>query len=390
MTNAKSKILAAAESLIFEKGISKTTISEISTKAGVVDSHVYQFFKGKDQLLFCVAQERMEEVISQLTEHLEGITDAQSRLRKMIWFSLNYNDSHRGYARMLLFECRSNKDFYSTPAYQLIRKYSGILLSILEQGVADKSFRDDTDMHIVRDIILGTLDFEAIRCISNQQNDSWVKDHEGIISLILPMIQVKPGLHTPGKKDKILAAAEKVFAQKGFARAQISEIASLANVADGTIYEYFKNKEDLLLSIPEKRFSEEMEKLSDAFSTQNPLKKLKRMIRDHFTFHLNNREFLKVFLVNILLNDRFYRSKAYGNYKRYLDLIDGIIEEGKAENSFKKDINPDIFKSMFLGTFSNMALRWLILENDLKNDKMMEIDRLVDLFSSSVSADQPA
>lgn len=387
MTNARSKILTAAEELIFEKGISGTTISEISKKAGVVDSHVYQFFKGKDQLLFNVAKARMEEVITQLTDHLEGIKDAESRLRKMIWFSLNYNDSHRGYARMLLFECRSNKDFYSTPAYQLIRQYSGILLSILEQGVADQSFRPDMDMLIVRDIILGTLDFEAIRFISNHENDSWVKDYEGIISLILPMVKVAPGKKNCGKKDSILEAAEKIFAQKGFAKAQISEIARLANVADGTIYEYFKNKEDLLLSIPEKRFSEQMEKLSDGFSTKKPLRKLRRMIRDHFALHLNNRDFLKVFLVNILLNNRFYKSEAYGNYKRYLDLIDGIIEEGKAEKSFRQDINPQIFKSMFLGTFSNMALRWLILENDMKNDKMMEIDKLVDLFSSSVSAE---
>ncbi len=387
MTNAKSKILSAAEQLIFEKGISNTTISEISKNAGVVDSHVYQFFKGKDQLLFSVAQERMKKAIEQLNAHLEGIKDAESRLRKMIWFSLNYNDSHRGYARMLLFECRSNKDFYLTPAYQLIRQYSGILLSILEQGVEDNSFCADADMHIVRDIILGTLDFEAIRFISNQENDTWMKGYESIISLILPMIKLRPEKQIPGKKDKILDAAEKVFARKGFAKAQISEIAKQAEVADGTIYEYFKNKEDLLLSIPEKRLSEQMDKLSGEFSIQSPLRKLRRIIRYHFALHLNNREFLKVFLVNILLNNRFYHSKAYGKYKQYLNLIDEIIQEGKTEKCFRQDIDPQIFKSMFLGTFSNMALRWLILENDMNNDKMMEIDNLVNLFSTSVSAD---
>ncbi len=384
MANAKSKILSAAEELIFTNGISKTTISDISKKAGVADSHVYQFFKGKDELLFSVAFEQMNKIYTQLSEHLEGIKDAESRLRKMIWLSLNYNNDHRGYARTLMFECRSNIDFYSTPAYQLIRQYSRIMLSILEQGVTDGSFSKDTDVYLVRDIILGTLDFVTIKYLADEQKDSWLKDYEEILSLILPIIKKRSKPQKTEKADLIIAAAEKVFYEKGFAKAQISEIARRANVADGTIYEYFKNKEALLLSIPEKRFHEHMEKLSETFTPKKPIRKLRRLIRYHFALHLNNREFLKVFLLNILLNDRFYTSKAHKKYREYLHLIDTIIEEGKSDGSIRKDVNAEIFKSLFLGSFSNMALRWLILENDLENDKMEEIEKLVELLSLSV------
>ncbi len=384
MANAKSKILSAAEELMFSGTTSKITISDISKKAGVADSHVYQFFKGKEELLFSVAFDQMEKPFYQLKEHLEGIKDAESRLRKMIWFSLNYNNNHRGYARTLMFECRSNVDFYTTPAYQLIRRYSRVLLSILEQGVSDGTFSKDLDIYIVRDIVLGTLDFVTIKYLADEQEGSWLKDYEKILSLIIPMVLKMPEVQKTDKSDLIIAAAEKVFYEKGFARAQISEIARRANVAGGTIYEYFKNKEDLLLSIPEKRFNDQMEKIKDGFSPRKPIRKLRRLIRYHFTLHLNNREFLKVFLLNILLNNRFYSSKAYGKYNEYLDLTDAVIKEGKEDGSFREDIDSEIFKSMFLGSFSNMALRWLILEKDMENDKMEEIETLVELFSISV------
>jgi TetR/AcrR family fatty acid metabolism transcriptional regulator len=94
------------------------------------------------------------------------------------------------------------------------------------------------------------------------------------------------------------------------------------------------------------------------------------------------REFLKVFLLQLQLTKRFYGSKAYESIRGYFRVIEGVIEEGKLDGSFRSDVNARVFRNMFLGTFSHMALRWLILGQG--TDKMGEIDHVTNLMSEAV------
>ena len=384
MENARTRIITAAEELISKNGLEKTTIANIARKASVADSLVYQYFKGKEDLLFSVACARLEEAIELLEEQLQGIRDAESKLRKMVWYGLRYNDHHQHYIRTLLFECRSNKDFYTSAAYGLLRRHAGTLLGILNQGVADGIFRNDIDIRLVRDIIYGTLDFEAISCIATAEIEESVNDFDEIMAMILPMIAFVGRSADQGKRSRILAVAEKLFSKKGFSKATISELAHHAQVAEGTIYEYFKNKEDLLVSIAENRFQKLMDMLPETFEIKTPMRKLRRLIRYHFGHFLTNRDFLRVFLTQIQFNLQFYTSRAFESYRKYFQVIENIIEEGKAEGSFHAKVNARVFRNMFLGAFSHMALRWLIVGSDKGFDKMMEIDRVVDLLSSAV------
>jgi TetR/AcrR family fatty acid metabolism transcriptional regulator len=379
----RAKILAAAEEIMSKKGLAESTISEIAREARVVDSIIYQFFKGKEDLLFSVPGERMKEVLALLDEQLQGIRDDESRLSKMIWFHLRYNDTHPGYARILLLECRSSKDFYTTPAYQLIRKYAGILLNILRQGVENGQFRPDLDIRLMRDVVLGTLDLETISCLASGEIEESATDLDDIMSLVHAIITPRKESEL-NKAARILIASERIFAEKGFARAKISDIAKLAQVAEGTVYEYFENKEDLLLSIPIKRFEQYLDALSEVFQIKNPLKKLQRFIRYHFSLFFAERDFLKVFLLQIQLNKRFYGSKAFDSFRTYSRVIEEIIEEGKSEGSFRSDVNARVFRNMFLGIFSHLALRWVVLGKSSDIDKMQEIDRVTDLLTSAV------
>jgi TetR/AcrR family fatty acid metabolism transcriptional regulator len=380
----KEKILAAAEEIMSQKGLSDSTISEIAHKAGVADSVIYQYFKGKEELLFSIPGGRMKEVLSLLDEQLQGIRDAESRLRKMIWFHLRYNDNHPGYARILLLECRSSKDFYHTPAYQLIREYARVLSNILKQGVEDRSFRSDLNIRLIRDIILGTLDWETIGCLASGEIEESVPDLEDIMSLVHAMVAWKEESEV-NKADRILLAAEKIFADKGFTKATISEIAKSAQVAEGTVYEYFENKEDLLLSIPVKHFNRYISVLPETFQIRDPLRKLRRFIGYHFSLFLTEREFLKVFLLQIQLNKRFYGSKSFETFRNYFRVTEDIIEEGKAEGAFRSEVNPRVFRNMLLGTFSHLALRWIILEKGRDIDKMQELSQVADLLLSAVT-----
>jgi TetR/AcrR family fatty acid metabolism transcriptional regulator len=125
--------------------------------------------------------------------------------------------------------------------------------------------------------------------------------------------------------------------------------------------------------------------LEEVFETKNPLKKLQRFIRNHFYTFLTERNFLRVFLLNIQFNRRFYSSHVYETFRHYTDALNIILEEGKKDGSIRPDVNIRVFKNLFLGAFGHMALRWLILPQEGQIDKMVEIDELVLLLLRAVA-----
>lgn len=388
MNETKARILRVAEELLSELGVARTTIAQIAKKAEVSDSLAYQYFKCKEDLVFSVAYQRLEDTWHELQEHLQGICEARSQLGKLIWFGLNYNDVHRNYVRNLMFEYRSNKDFYASPAYQFIRRHSRLTLQILNRGTVAGVFRDDIDMKLVREIIYGTFDFEAIDCVIRGEIEKSSGDWQDIMSLILSMVEKGPKPSPSEKRDRILLSAEKVFAEYGFHKAKVSDIAGLAGVAEGSIYDFFENKEDLLLSITEVRLKGHMALLPETFHVNTPIRKLRRLIRHHFGLYMQNRDFLKVFVMDNLLSQRFYTSRAFDIFNEYMKSLEGIIEEGKREGVFRSNVNPRVFRNMFLGAFTHMSIRWIIFDHK-RFDKMNDIDRLVDLLCASVSVPEP-
>lgn len=384
MSATRARIISAAEELFAEKGVKETTIASIARRAGIVDSNVYQYFRGKQDLLFSVACERIAESLELLEEHLQGISEPWSLLSKMIWYSLHYNDQHPEYARLLLFECRSNKKYYSSPAYTLMRRHAGILSGILRKGIDQGVFRKDIKPALIRDVVYGTFDFETISSLAAREIDQSADDLDDLMIILRTMLTPVEE-RRKNKKEKILAAAEKAFSRYGYKDAKVSDIAGLARVAEGSIYEYFKNKEDLLLTIPALRLRDHLNKLPEAFHARSPLRKLRRFMRHHFSLYVPDRDFLKVFLLDIQLNIKFYRSSAYKDYKEYTSAFENIIAEGQEDGSFRKDINARIFRNMFLGAFSHTGLRWIMIGSKGGVDKMQEIEELIDLFSNSLT-----
>jgi TetR/AcrR family fatty acid metabolism transcriptional regulator len=384
----KWKILAAAEEIMSEKGFAASAISEIARKANVTDSVIYQYFKGKQDLLFSVPGEKLKRQLALLKEHLAGIPDVMSQLQKVIWLQLRYHDAHRGYARLLLMECRSFQAFFSSPAYEIVREYTRIVSSILDRGVKEGRFRSDVPIRLLRDVILGTLDMETISSLTIGEVEAGESDFEDVVNLVDSMIvpESAPEGCRASRLDAIVNAAKKVFAEKDFAKATISEIASLAGVADGTIYEYFQSKEDILLSIATNRLDSYLERVTGAFEIKSADRKLRRLIKYHFSSFLSDREFLKIFLLRLHINDRFYTSKAFERFRSYCKLIEDVIEEGKATGVFRPSINSRVFRNMFLGAFIHMTMRWLVLHESAYVERIEEIDQVTELLTSAVMA----
>ena len=392
LTDTKRQaILNAAEEVMSKKGLIGASIAEIARKAKIADSVIYHYFKGKEDLLFSIPGTRVTEILSLLNNQLQGILDPVSKLGKMVWFHLDYNDTHLDYARLLLLECRSNKAFYEHNAYRSIRKYSGILLSILEDAI-DKGFvRSNINIRIVRDMIFGLLDWEILNRVASEKVTETVSDFEDIMALILPMISSKPSqMKRRDKSSRLLESAEIVFAERGYTQATIVVIAKHAGVGEGTVYEYFRNKEDLLFAISEHRFNEHLDTFGEIFEIKNALRKLRRMVRYHFSYWLKHRHFLRIFSLHISLNNRFYRSEAFRVFEKYTAVYDPILDEGKSIGVFRSNVNNRVFKDLLFGSFSHLALRWLILEGNAKTDKTQEIDEVVLLLSLAVASDEAA
>ena len=380
----KQAILGAAEKIMATKGMT-ATIAEIAGDAGVPDSVIYRYFKNKEDLLFSVAEERLRQGQLATAEHLEGLSDPAARLRKVIWFFLYYNENHQDFSRLILFECRSNRNFIKHSAFTYIRHSLGLMRSILEDGIKGGLFRSDLQVRVVRDAIYGLLDIQCIQRLTLGPGAPLDVEVEQIMNLVLPMVaRTEPHQNPADKSRRILGAAEEIFALHGFEYARIQEIARQAGVAEGTVYEYFENKEDLLLSTLKHRLADHLDRLDQLFEVRTPLRKLRRFIRYHFSTYLEQTSFVKNFLLHGLFNQRFYHSPVYPVFKQYVGLLGQILGEGKSQGVFRHDADDQIFENLFVGAFLLITLRWIFMSDAPGINQLREIDQVVDLLTRAV------
>ncbi|MBU1168302.1 MAG: TetR/AcrR family transcriptional regulator [Proteobacteria bacterium] len=392
--NTKQRILLTAEKIMARKGLS-ATISEIASQSGIKDSVIYHYFKNKEDLLFSIAEERLEDIRQQMEEQLLAIDEPVSRLRKLVFFRIYYMDKHRNYGSLLLFECRSNMNFYHHPAFEQAKWFMILLGKIIESGINAGVFRKDLNIWLVRDAVFGLMDLANMRQLSSSDS-THQEDFEHIIDLILPMVLIHQGAKPDpsDKRKRILMASEKIFAEKGYENATIQDIASLAGVGDGTVYDYFKNKEDLLFntlkegfqpSSLKKGFQDHLQDPGEESGNMGPMENLEHFIRRLFLISLTQPAFAKIFILNGIYNKRFYDSDAGKAVTQYMDKLSVIITEGKARNLIRPHVDPDMFGRLVLGAFSHMTLRWLISEKKAILDKVGEINTMVELITRSVS-----
>jgi TetR/AcrR family fatty acid metabolism transcriptional regulator len=385
----KVRILATAVDIFREKG-KKTTISEIGKRAGVTDSIIYHYFRNKEDLLFYAAGEQVLALTGTLTDHLDQFTDPVSLFREFLWLQLHYHDKNPNYTNLTIFECRSKEDFFHHEAYQYFRNWTDIMKGILKDGIAKGVFRPDLHIPIVKDAAFGLLDMESIHCLAANETEEAHKDIEDILTLFMPMILRKDEKKSDESSDKsmrILLAAERVFAEKGYDNATTLDISRRAGVAEGTLYEYFKNKEDLLFSTLANRLETHSEIFREISSRQSPLKRLKQMIQHHFFLYLSQPEFMKNLIFDGIFNKRFYRSSARKSYTSYVTALYPVLDQGKKDGSIRPEINNRIFKNLFMGVVSHMTLRWYFRKNDPRIDKFTEINEAVSMLIRAVSND---
>ncbi len=161
------------------------------------------------------------------------------------------------------------------------------------------------------------------------------------------------------KHRKIIRAATKVFAKKGFFNARISDIAKEAKVADGTIYLYFKNKFDILISVFEQEIGKLIENILLLLENEtDPSAKLEIFIQRHLEEMKKNRNLAEVIHIELRQTNKLIRDYRKNKFSEYLDIVAAIIFQGQREGTFRQDINPDIAKLMLFGTLDEISRLW--------------------------------
>src|SRR5688572_11241732 len=167
------------------------------------------------------------------------------------------------------------------------------------------------------------------------------------------------------KRERILDAAMRVFAGKGFFGAKVSDIAEEAGVADGTIYLYFKSKDDLLIAL----FEEQMERVNLELGRTlagegRAPEKLRRFIRGYMDLVAKNRHAAEVITIELRQSAKFMKEYKNPRFAEFLKTLAGVIDDGQKKGQLRPDIPPQIAARALFGALDELALLWVTSRGD--------------------------
>jgi len=158
----KAKIMEALRLLLKEKEFSSITICELAQTAGVTEGLIYKYFKDKRDLLHAVLAEYVESFLACTEMELQGVEGALNKLRKVIRIHVTMYAHNRVFSRILLLEVRNHPDYFQSAAYETVKRYAGLLMGIIEEGITEGSIRCDVPAQAIRQVILGAIEHTCL------------------------------------------------------------------------------------------------------------------------------------------------------------------------------------------------------------------------------------
>ena len=189
------------------------------------------------------------------------------------------------------------------------------------------------------------------------------------------------------KYQRILEAAAAVFAEKGFFTSRVADIADRADVADGTVYLYFKNKEEILMTVINTAFAgfmslaqTELKKLPD------PAERLRRLAALHLDAMGSNRNLAVVFQMEMRQSTRFLSEFSHHHMIEYLQLVREAIREGQASGIFRREMSDKYAANCFFGALDEMVTSWVLSGHEFSLP--LAADAVVDIFLNGMRTSQ--
>ena len=204
-------------------------------------------------------------------------------------------------------------------------------------------------------------------------------------AVLKPPTAAAPRPARADKRDAILRAAIDTFAARGFFNAQVADVARAAGVAAGTVYLYFRGKDDLLISIFERTMKAA---IADGRATvqaaDSPVDRLRRIARVHLDRMGRDRPLAVVFQVELRQSTKFMERFSATHLREYLGIIRDVIAEGQSSGAFRAGVNPTLAAKLFFGALDEMATNWILSRR--KYALASEADAIVDLFVGGLGA----
>lgn len=154
----KIKIMNALRALLGEKEFCSITWADIAGRAGVNEGLIYRYFKDSRNLLHELLKAFLEPYVARIERDMKGIQGAFNKLRKLIWSHFDIYNSDRIFARILLLEVRNYPGYFESETYALVRRYAGIILDVIKEGIEKGEIRGDISPGHLRQVILGSIE----------------------------------------------------------------------------------------------------------------------------------------------------------------------------------------------------------------------------------------
>lgn len=188
---------------------------------------------------------------------------------------------------------------------------------------------------------------------------------------------------TGDKYQAIIDAAVRVIAKHGYHNAQVAKIAREANVADGTIYLYFRNKDDVLISVFREKMGEFIhatrERLDQVPTAEE---KLRELIHMHLSQLAQNWDMAVVTQIELRQSNPVVRTEIRETLRQYYRLIEDVVRQGMAEGVFRRDVDVRTIRMMIFGTLDETATSWVMKKG--KFDLLAQVDPIHRLLLSAL------
>jgi TetR/AcrR family fatty acid metabolism transcriptional regulator len=183
--NTRKRIIDSARKLFAEKGYQKTTVIDISKAAGLSEAALYDYFKGKEDLLHTIPGIWVAELLQGLDEQMFGLQGAFTKLRKYLYWNLKRVEDSPLDAKLVYLFLKHNAEFMNTEVYGNVKKFYAYLINIFEEGKKSGEMKQDMDSYAARSIFIGTMDYMITRWLLKERSYPLLKGMDEVYELLV-------------------------------------------------------------------------------------------------------------------------------------------------------------------------------------------------------------
>jgi TetR/AcrR family fatty acid metabolism transcriptional regulator len=183
--HTRERIINSAKTLFAEQGYQKTTIVDISKRAGLSEAALYDYFQGKEDLLLTIPDLWVSELVRDLEEQLFGVKGSVNKLRKYLWWYMRRVEQSPLDAKIVYLFLKTNSNFLNTEVYSNVKNFYSYLVEIFEEGRKSGEMKADLNPRAARDIFVGTMDHIISRWLLKDMSYSLFDELENIFELMV-------------------------------------------------------------------------------------------------------------------------------------------------------------------------------------------------------------